>query len=195
MRSCCPNCHSKVFVKNGTTPQGAQSHLCRECGRQFVLDPQEQSISEGVKSLVDKLLLERLSLEGVCRVAGVSMSWLLKYLSELYGQIPDDLGIEIPSDIEGVMLLRVEADELWSFVGSKKNKQWVWLALDIRTKQVIAFHVGGRGKSDAKQLWEAVPEEFKKQANFYTDQHDAYRGAFPREKLHQVKKKVGLQAS
>ncbi len=108
-------------------------------------------------------------------------------MSKLYGQIPDDLGIEIPSDIEGVMLLRVEVDELWSFVGSKKNKQWVWLALDIRSRQVIAFHVGGRGKADAKQLWGAIPEEFKKQADFYTDQHDAYRSAFPKEKLHQVK--------
>ena len=190
MRECCPNCESKVFVKNGMTPQGAQSHICRECGRQFILDPQERTIPQETRNLIDKLLLERLSLEGICRVTGVSMSWLLKYISDLYKQIPNDLGIEIPSDVEGVMLLRVEADELWSFVGSKKNRKWVWLALDITTRQVIALHVGGRGSADAKKFWEAIPEEFKVNCSFFTDQHDAYRGAIPEDQLCQVKKKA-----
>ena len=194
MRDCCPSCQSKAFVKNGITPQGAQSHLCKECGRQFVLDPQERMIPQSTKKLIERLLLERLSLEGICRVTGVSMKCLLAYLSELYQQVLDDLGVEIPSDIEGVMLLRVEADELWSFVGSKKNRQWVWLALDITTRQVIALHIGGRGRLDAKMFWENIPEEFKELCDFYTDQHDAYRGAIPENKLHQVKKKVASQA-
>ena len=47
------------------------------------------------------------------------MSWLLSYVSALYSHVPDDLGVTIPSDVEGVILTRVEADELWSFVGSK----------------------------------------------------------------------------
>lgn len=29
---------------------------------------------------------------------------------------------------------------------SKKNKQWVWLALNIVSRQVIACHIGGREK-------------------------------------------------
>jgi hypothetical protein len=28
---------------------------------------------------------------------------------------------------------------MWSFVVSKTNKQWIWIALDGATKQVIAF--------------------------------------------------------
>jgi hypothetical protein len=28
--------------------------------------------------------------------------------------------------------LTIECDEMWSFVGTKKNKQWIWLALDIQ---------------------------------------------------------------
>lgn len=189
MRNCCPNCQSKAFVKNGITAQGAQNHICKECNRQFVLDPQEQRISQSTRKLVEKLLLERLSLEGVCRLTGVSMQWLLNYISELYRQIPDDLGVQLPPDIEGVMLVRVEADELWSFVGSKKNRQWIWLALDITTRQVIALHIGGRETADAKQFWENIPAEFKEQCEFYTDQYDAYREAIPEEQLYQVKKK------
>jgi insertion element IS1 protein InsB len=134
MRNCCPNCSSKAFVKNGITLHGAQNHLCKNCGRQFVLDPQSNRIPSFIRDLIDKLLLERLSLEGISRVTGVSMSWLLSYVSDLYSHVPDDLGVTIPSDVEGVILTRVEADELWSFVGSKENQQWVWLALDITTR-------------------------------------------------------------
>jgi len=28
---------------------------------------------------------------------------------------------------------------MWSFVASKENKQWIWIAIDATTKQVIAF--------------------------------------------------------
>ncbi len=35
---------------------------------------------------------------------------------------------------------------LQSFVGKKKNKQWLWLAIDSQTRQALAFHVGDRSK-------------------------------------------------
>jgi insertion element IS1 protein InsB len=37
--------------------------------------------------------------------------------------------------------------ELWSFVGSKKNRPWIWIAIDATTRQVIAFHVGNRSQA------------------------------------------------
>ncbi len=33
--------------------------------------------------------------------------------------------------------LTVQMDELWSFVDDKGNKQWVWLAIDADTREVI----------------------------------------------------------
>ena len=30
--------------------------------------------------------------------------------------------------------LKVQMDELWSFVDNKGNKQWVWLAMDADTR-------------------------------------------------------------
>ncbi|WP_068466309.1 hypothetical protein [Candidatus Protochlamydia phocaeensis] len=80
-------------------------------------------ISEQTKDLVNKLLLERLSLEGICRLTGVSQTWLMSYITELYHYVPDDLNLIIPQDIEGVFLTRVEADEIWSFVGHKGNRK------------------------------------------------------------------------
>jgi IS1 family transposase len=61
--------------------------------------------------------------------------------------------------------------------------------LDITTRQVIACHVGGRLIKDAKALWDLVPEVYKNDANFYTDQLEAYREAIPEELHYPCKKK------
>jgi hypothetical protein len=37
--------------------------------------------------------------------------------------------------------LEVEADEMWSFVQHKANKQWLWRAMDKQTRQIIAVRL------------------------------------------------------
>jgi IS1 family transposase len=32
------------------------------------------------------------------------------------------------------------------------NKQWVWLALDAKTREIVGFHVGDRSETGAKAL-------------------------------------------
>jgi IS1 family transposase len=36
--------------------------------------------------------------------------------------------------------LEAKADEMWSFVPKKANKLWMWIAMDVTVRQVIAFH-------------------------------------------------------
>ena len=38
----CPTCGSDDVMKNGMTRRGKQNHKCRDCGRQFVENPQAQ---------------------------------------------------------------------------------------------------------------------------------------------------------
>ena len=33
--------------------------------------------------------------------------------------------------------LTIQCDEMWSFVGNKGNKQWIWLALDVETREIV----------------------------------------------------------
>lgn len=72
---------------------------------------------------------------------------------------------------EGVLyeLYRFEADEMWSFVAKKENKQWIWLVMNTANRQIIAFHVGGRGQEDARALFDKIPAIFKTNATFFTD--------------------------
>lgn len=69
---------------------------------------------------------------------------------------------------------RCEADELWSFVGDKANKQWVWMVMNTYNRQIIALHIGGRGMDDAWKLWDNIPAAFQQQAGFFTDFWKAY---------------------
>jgi transposase-like protein len=48
-----------------------QKYKCRDCDKQFVLNP-EKKISEEKKAIIDKLLLEKISLRGIARSVGVS---------------------------------------------------------------------------------------------------------------------------
>ncbi len=84
----CPRCHGTHIVKNGRIHTGKPKWLCRTCGRQVVEDPQHRVIRADTKRLIDKLLLERLSLAAIARVAGVSERWLQSYVNEKYAAVP-----------------------------------------------------------------------------------------------------------
>jgi insertion element IS1 protein InsB len=75
--------------------------------------------------------------------------------------------------------LEVEADEMTSFVQKKAHKQWIWIALDATSRQVLAFHVGDRSRRSAKRLWAKIPEAYRQHATFYTDQYVVYDGVIP----------------
>ena len=51
--------------------------------------------------------------------------------------------------------------------------------MEKQTRQIIAFHVGDRSQDSAKQLWQNIPEVYREQATFYTDQYAAYLGMIP----------------
>ena len=55
------------------------------------------------------------------------------------------------------------------FVRSKKNKQWIWLVMNTANRQIVAFHLGGRGKVDAQALFDKIPSIFQTNAVFFTD--------------------------
>lgn len=56
----------------------------------------------------------------------------------------------------------LELDELWSFVFKKANKVWIWIALCRKTRQVVVRAVGDRSKETCLELWNNVPDEYRK---------------------------------
>lgn len=87
----------------------------------------------------------------------------------------------------------LELDELWSFVGNKHNKQWLWLALCRRTRQIIAFFIGDRSHTSCQYLKDNIPEDYKDCISF-SDLWESYDLVFDKEKHKSVDKKFGETA-
>jgi insertion element IS1 protein InsB len=84
----CSRCGSRTIIKNGHIHNGTPQFACKDCGRQFVENPKWRPISAEAKGLIDKLLLERVSLAGIARVTGVSAQWLQDYVNAKYAVQP-----------------------------------------------------------------------------------------------------------
>ena len=175
----CPSCHSTNIKKNGHTHYGKQNHQCKGCGRQFVLN-NHHTKSEYVKELISKSLKERLSLRATCRIFGVCLNWLLCFARINWSQTPKDLGLpkKVITQIKKLQVFGIQADELWSFVGKKSQKRWIWVAYDPVHRLVIAYHIGGRGKEAAKKFWSKIPRVLRS-CYFETDNWEAYQSIIP----------------
>jgi insertion element IS1 protein InsB len=180
----------KPAQENGHTRHGKQQHQCQACDRQFGATTEDHRIADERRTVAEHLLRERISLRGICHAVGVSLTWLLHFMVECFATCPDDVHVQVPKRPTAVVLrwLEAEADEMWSFVQRKANKQWVWIAMDAITRQIMAFHVGDRSRESAKALWAKIPSVYQEQAIFHTDQYDAYTGVIPTERHKAITK-------
>ena len=78
----------------------------------------------------------------------------MHFMVDCFEAAPDHLHIQLPESLGHVIVqqLDAEADAMCSFVGKRTNKQCIWMAMDRRTRQIMAFHVGDRSRKSAAQL-------------------------------------------
>ena len=82
--------------------------------------------------------------------------------------------IKVSEKNKGKLIL--QCDEIWSFVGNKKKKIWIWLALDLKTREIVGVFIGVQSELSAKKLWKSLPPVYRQCAVCYTDFWDAYTG-------------------
>ena len=71
---------------------------------------------------------------------------------------------------------------MWSYVGKKANKTWLWLAMDLESRRIVAAWVGGREIEDAEALKERIPQWYLDHACVDTDGLVAYTHIFNRKR-------------
>jgi IS1 family transposase len=177
-------------VKNGSTRHGKQNYKCRDCGRQFVENPQWQRVSDRIQDnydLLERLLLEKIPLAGIARVLKVSERCLQSYINHKYENVPQQVEVEPKPKRR----LTVQMDELSSFVDNKGNKQWVWLAIDAETREIVGCYIGDRSGESAQKLWESLPAVYRQCAVIYTDFCLSYPVALPSNRHRAVGKETG----
>ena len=153
-------------------------------------NPKWTRVSERTQStqeVIDQMLLEKIPLAGIARVAQVSETWLQNYVNQKYTEFSEQLEVQP----KGKGSLKVQMDELWSFVDHKGNKQWVWLALDVDTREIIGCYIGDRSTGSAQKLWESLPAVYRQCAVCYTDFWSAYAEVLPSKRHQAVGKETG----
>ena len=163
MREVGPEWRSERYKKNGHMHTGKQNHQCKQCGRQCVLYAEHRTIAEDQRAMVECLLCEHIALHGICRAVGVSLRWLIDFLVARFAALPDHLHVLPVVAPREVLIgrLEVQADAMGSFVATKAQKQWVWIAMDTQTRQILAFHVGDRSHARAQQVWANLPAVYR----------------------------------
>jgi insertion element IS1 protein InsB len=184
IREACPHGGSLRSKKNGHTRPGKQHHPCKACERQFVATAADRGLGNEPRPLMAHLLRERLSRRGICRAMGVRLPWLLPLMVERVAVCPADLQVRIPRHATDVVLRRraAEAAELWSVVQHKATRQWIGIAMDAPTRQVMACHGGDRSRESAMEWWAKMPRVYQEEALFHPDHYDAYTGVMPAER-------------
>jgi IS1 family transposase/transposase-like protein len=183
----CPSCDSHNVIKNGSIHNGKQKYECKDCKRQFVENPNNIVISVETKQLIDKLLLERISLRRIARVTEVSLAWLQNYVNDKLSRIPRQIRVS-EKDLGRLV---IECDEMWSFVASKKNDVYIWLAIDRDTREIVGCFLGNRTRKSARQLWESLPLVYRQCAIAHTDFWQSYKKVIPSHRHHASGKDAG----
>jgi IS1 family transposase len=128
-------------------------------------------------------LVEGNSIRATVRMTGIAKNTIVKLLIEL-----GEACSRYQSDaIRGIRSLRVQCDEIWSFVGSKEKNTspekkaegcgdcWTWTALDADTKLIISFMLGDRTLSTAYDFMHDVAARIAtRPIQLTTDGHRAY---------------------
>ena len=184
----CPSCDSQEISRNGRTRHGKQNYKCRDCGRQFVLDPVWKAISPEQYGLIERMLLERVSLAGIARVLQISEDTVQRYVNAKAEVVSQQVEVSAKPKKR----LTVQMDELWSFVDDLGNEQWVWLAIDTQTREIVGVQVGDRSALSARALWDSMPPVYRQCAVIYTDHWSAYGAVLPKKRHRSVDKESGL---
>jgi len=140
----CPDCRGTKIKKNGKKSSCKQNYFCKNCGRQFIGD--HALTYKGCHSkLIHKILLMLVRGIGIRDIVEIENISIRKVLSTLvnsnYTLKPKQNHYD-----------RLEVDEFWTYVGNKKNKQWLIYAYHRASGEIVAFVWGKRNLKTAKML-------------------------------------------
>lgn len=133
-------------------------------------------------------LVEGNSINSTCRMLGVGKHTVLRLLEDAGSAC-----VEYHDEhVRGVTSQRIQADEVWSFVGAKmKNASeekvaqgwgdvWTWTAIDADSKLIVSYLVGQRGAYWANEFLKDVASRVSNRIQLTTDGHHVYVDAVER---------------
>lgn len=87
--------------------------------------------------------------------------------------------------------MTIQCDEMWSFVGSKANQPWIWLAIDEQRTEMVGLSVGACDRDGAEGLWHSLPAVDRQCTVASTDFWASYEEIVPASRHRAVGKESG----
>ena len=110
----CTTCSSTQSVKNGRSRHGHQRYRCKSCGATFG-DLDRRLVSDALKESALQHYAEGVGLRATERLVGVSHNSVMNWVRQ-------EIAGKALAKVDVSEISYVEADELWSFVGQKKEQ-------------------------------------------------------------------------
>ena len=151
------NCQSTKIVKSGKKSYGKQNYLCKDCHRQFIGYhnlPYKSCLSIIYQNILI-LLVRGVGIRDIAEIGRVSAKKVLSVLISFNKQIKP----------KQLFYNSLQVDELWTFMGKKKNKKWLIYAYSPQTKEIVAWVWGKGNKKTARKLrekWKKLGEVLDK---------------------------------
>ncbi len=125
-------------------------HICVDCRRQFIdVYTSPKGYSGEVKAQCLKMYVNGMGFRGIERVTGVHHTTVITWVRQVGELLPDTYDPETTPQVG-------ELDELETFVRSKKNKIWLWTAVDHFKQGILGWVVGDHSAKTFKPLWAIV---------------------------------------
>lgn len=142
----CKHCRG-ACVRTGVR-NNIQLYRCKSCKKYQRSVYRNLACNTGTNKSIVKLLIEGVSIRGIARVLRISMTTVIERIKRIAKSINKSYSY--------VKNRICEIDELWTFVGSKRNEVWITYSIDRGTKEVIHFHGGERTKEKIQQVTNKV---------------------------------------
>ncbi len=179
-------CHScKIECKRfGKTRKGQQRYRCDQCRKTFSETRNEHlggmyTSPEEVENVV-RLFVEGCSIRSIGRITGLHQATILKVLA-LAASRCERL---MESKIHRLPVSDVQCDEMWGFVYCKEKRNttgdpergdaYCFVAIERKTKMVLAWHLGKRTAHDTEAFTEKLNEATRGHFQITTDGFGAY---------------------
>ncbi len=186
----CPHCNCTDLQKNGHRENGRQRWRCKVCKKSFQLSYSYsyKAREPGVKEQIDSLILNSSGVRDTARILGINKNTVIAHLKKTLQVNPYLLNKEEVQSLDNLAVsfhYTAEADEFWSYVGSKANQRWTWYAMDKHSGMILAWVNGKRTDESFEKLLDLLKDI--PIGDYYTDDWGAYSRSLPKS-LHTIGK-------
>lgn len=141
-------------------------------------------LTDAKRAAIVRCLVDGSSIRAMARITGTAKATVLKLLVEL-GEF---CSIYQHHVLRALPTTRVEADEIWAFVGAKARnaKQdghgdlWTYTAIDADSKLMISWLVGPRNQDNTDAFMADLADRLSERVQLTTDGNGAYLTAIRR---------------